>query len=97
MSTLNKAQVLDALGNADALPFVGKGKRRMKPFRMIYEVAAPKGHFYIDYATYPGGTGDEVPLAVIAELEREGLITRAFEDAPHIQAWKLNSRYSPTA
>ncbi len=81
---LSKAEVLDALKDADFVPKFGTGVGRK-----IYEIAGPRGHFHIDYASFPGGTVDEVPRAVIDELERKGIIIRAYPDAPHINAWKL--------
>jgi hypothetical protein len=62
--------------------------------RTIYEAGKgvllrPSGQFFIDYATYPGGTSDEIPRSIIDELEREGKIRRAFPDKPKINAWVL--------
>ena len=82
---LNKGQVLAALTNASGVPHFGKNVGRT-----IYEIAGPRGHFQIDYATYPGGVTEEVPRSVIDELEQEGKIWRAFPNTS-INAWKLVS------
>jgi hypothetical protein len=47
--------------------------------------------FYVDYASYPGGTTEEVPLTLIQDLESEGVIVRAFPDKPEINAWVLRA------
>lgn len=85
-SQLTRDEVLHALKEIGQLPVTANR-------RMIYEVGIgeqlrPGGHFYIDYATFPGGTNKEVPRSVIAELEGEGLIIRAYPDT-RINAWVL--------
>lgn len=90
---LDKNQVLAALRNADQLPTIGK--KQKKAHRSIYEVASPRGHFHITYATFPGGTSDEVPLLVIAELERDGLIKSEFPEVPDALSWKLVTEVKP--
>jgi hypothetical protein len=81
---LTRQQVLDALRARSGVPFKGK-----QTSRHIYEIAGPQGHFHIDYAAFPGGATDEVPRKVIDELEAEGIIERAYPQAPHINGWKL--------
>jgi hypothetical protein len=74
---LNRDQVIAALSTV-GLP---RGRRH------IYEVAGPAGHFHIDYATYPDGSTGEVSRTIIDELEREGIIERAYPDMPHVNSW----------
>jgi hypothetical protein len=84
---LNKEQVLAALRNVAEVPSVGR-----RSGRSIYEIAGPAGHFHIDYASFPGGSTGEVPRRVIDELECEGVIERAFPNAPHINSWSLTRK-----
>jgi hypothetical protein len=84
---LNRDQVLDALRNTSGLPLKSRG-------RTIYETGngvllRPSGHYQIDYASFPGGTAEEVLRDVIDQLEREGFIQRAFPNKPEINAWIL--------
>jgi hypothetical protein len=86
--TMTKNELLAALRNVDGLPEL----RSKKPnHRTIYEAGkgsnlAPSGHFYVDYATFPSGTTEEVPLYLIRELETEGLIRR---ESPSFKSWIL--------
>jgi hypothetical protein len=91
---LTRELVLSALRNVSGVPSVkrrGGGPDRM---RSIYESGDMRGRssgrFHIDYASFPGGTTEEVPIALIRELEAEGLIVRAFPSEPHINSWVLN-------
>lgn len=81
---LNKNEVLNALRDVAGLPVKG---------RTIYETGDSQGRgtgrYRIDYANFPGGTTGEVPREVIDELEREGLIQRAYTDQPRINSWTL--------
>jgi hypothetical protein len=43
----------------------------------------------MDYASFPGGLTGEIPRTLIDELERDGILERAFPQAPHINGWKL--------
>lgn len=86
---LNRDQVLSALRDTAGLP---ETRSKFKG-RTIYEGGhgprlEPSGRFYIDYASYPGGTAEEISLSVIGELERGGAIRRAFPDKS-INAWVL--------
>jgi len=83
---MTRHKVLKVLQNVSGIPH--------GDHRTIYEAGRgpmllPTGEFFIDYSTYPGGSSDEVPLAVIQELEREGLIRKAFPKKPEIKAWVL--------
>jgi hypothetical protein len=87
VTKLDRNAVLGVLRETSGLP----GKHA---FRTIYEAGVgpklkPSGQFYIDYASFPGGTQGEVPLEVIQELEREGLVRKAYPDKPNIKAWVL--------
>jgi hypothetical protein len=85
MSYATKEEVIDALVNVDGIPTF----RRKRQYRMIYLASGPGEHFYMDFASYPGGLDKEIPREVIDELEREETIERAFEFAPTCPAWKL--------
>jgi len=50
-----KLEVLAALRDTSGLP-ADRGSRRG---RSIYEIANPRGHFQITYASFPGGTAKE--------------------------------------
>jgi hypothetical protein len=87
-------EVLAVLREIGALP---EPPRRAKygKHRTIYEGGkgvhlAPSGHFYIDYASFPGGSGKEVPRQIIDDLEARGEIVRAFPGKPTINAWVLS-------
>jgi hypothetical protein len=86
--TMTKNELLAALRNVDGLPEM----RSKKPnHRTIYECGEgpqlrPSGRFHIDYAGFPGGLAEEVPLQLIRELEAEGLIRR---ESPKFKSWIL--------
>ena len=86
---LTKEEVLSALRNVEQLPEY----RGWQKCRTIYEWGDSKGRgtgrFGLDFAAYPGGTAEEVPRSVINELEHEGIIERAFPNAPSVNGWKL--------
>lgn len=88
---LTKNEVLNALRNIAGLPDWTKKQKYVG--RSIYETGDSRGRgtgeFQIDFASFPGGTSEYVPRPVIDELERDGLIVRAFADNPKINAWKL--------
>jgi hypothetical protein len=90
---MNRDVVLSALRAIDGLP-----QWKNRNFRSIYETGDNRGRgtgeFQIDFASFPGGTTEEVPRRLIDELEREGVIVRAY--APHINAWKLAAPVSPS-
>jgi len=79
---LNLHEVLAALKNVDGIPRTRAGQRRM-----IYE--AQGGGLHLDYATFPGGRTEQISPGVIAQLESDGLIRRAFPNAPKVKAWVL--------
>jgi len=85
---MTKNELLAALRNVDGLPEL----RNKKPnHRTIYECGkgsnlAPSGRFHVDYAAFPGGTAEEVPMHLIRELEAEGLIRR---ESPKFKSWIL--------
>jgi len=87
---MNRRQVLTALRTIDDLPKTPHNKQN---FRTIYETGDAKGRgtgrFAIDYASFPGGTAEEVPIQIILELERDGLIRRAYPDRQAVKAWVL--------
>lgn len=87
---MTREEVLEALQTIHGLP-LDRGARLRG--RTIYEAGdingKGSGRFYIDYAAYPGGTSQQVPLSVIWELESEGLIVRSYSDRPDIASWKL--------
>ena len=80
-SQMNKTSLLDIM--------------QSKKNRTIYESGDERGRatgrFHVDFATYPGGSTEEVPRALIDELEKAGIIERAFPEGPHINAWKLST------
>lgn len=87
---LNRKEVLEALRNVANVP----QHRRGPKCRTIYEAGQgarldPSGHFFIDYASFPGGTNQEVPLSVIRELEAEQVIVPLCPDNPKVKAWVL--------
>jgi hypothetical protein len=87
---VNRNELLAALRDVDGLPDPHKGPKH----RNIYEAGeGPRlkasGRFYMDYAAYPGGSAEEIPLALIQELEREGLIER---ESPTFQSWVLTDK-----
>lgn len=89
---MTREELLTALRTTGGLP--GPYRNRTPNFRTVYEAGtgpllAPSGHFFVDYVTFTGGCNKEVPRELIDELEREGLITKAFPDKPHILAWVL--------
>lgn len=84
---LSKDEVVSVLNNTAALPSFARGKRT------IYEVASPRGQYCIDFASY-GGTTAEVSPQVISELERDGVIERAYPNSPNVHAWVLSERKS---
>ena len=87
--SLTKEQVLDALATIAELPQSGQKFKG----RTIYEtgdaLGRGTGKYAIDYASYPGGTAEDVSRKVIDELERDGFIRRAFPNKPEINAWVL--------
>lgn len=82
---INRSRLIAALTNVGGVPAASK----KFPFqrRTIYETAT--GEFSVDYATFPGGTTEDVPLALITELEAEGIIVPAYPDYPKAKAWIL--------
>lgn len=93
---MNRNELLTALRKVEGLPDPPKRpKRREKPTRRnIYEAGEgprlkPSGRFYMTYAAYPGGTSEEIPLALIQELEREGMIER---ESPEFNSWVLTDK-----
>lgn len=85
---LNKAQVLAAMRETADIPYGDKDGRKR---RNIYETV--NGDFHLDYATYLGGRAEEVPRGVIDELEREGIIVRAYPTVPKVNCWKLSESF----
>jgi hypothetical protein len=88
---MTRYELLKCMNAIEGLP---QAPRRQVNRRMIYEAGAgprldPSGHWFIDYASYPGGTREEVPRALIDSLEAEGVLKRAFPKEPHIKAWIL--------
>src|ERR1035441_9608388 len=88
---MDKATLLHVLQNTQSLPFASRdGVKR----RTIYESGDVRGRgtgrFHIDFAAYDGGTAEEISRVLIDELEREGILTRAFADKPAIDAWVLS-------
>lgn len=88
---LTREELLMSLKEVNSLPSTRCGARG----RTIYEAGKgphliPSGHFYVDYASFPGGTNKEVRRSLIDSFESDGLIIRAFSSARHINAWRLN-------
>ena len=92
---LNKKQILTALTDTAGLSTPNLARSRQAAHRTIYETGDHRGKgtgkFCIDYASFPGGTSEEVSRDVIDELERDGIIQRAYPDAPHLDAWVLTT------
>lgn len=95
---MTKEELLTCLKQVDDLPDLPLVKRKGKSWtrnrRMIYEAGTGdklkrSGHWFIDYASYAGGTTEEVPRHLIAELEKDGILVRAFPEHPQIEAWVL--------
>jgi hypothetical protein len=88
---LTRDKVLETLRNVSEVPHSGTGSKR----RTIYEAGDLRGRgsgrFFMDFAAFSGGTGEEVPLNVIQELENERIIMRAYLDKPEIKAWVLRA------
>ena len=80
---LNREQVMASLRNVEDVPQIGK----LPKHRTIYETAS--GNFSIDYASFPGGTSEDVPLAVIHELVSQGVIVSKHPQNPKIKMWIL--------
>jgi hypothetical protein len=86
---MTREDLLKILRTVDGLPVYGKGEC----CRTVYEADGSHNRgahrFYVDFALYPGGSSEEVPQALIRELETEGVLVRAFPNSPHINAWRL--------
>lgn len=81
MTTLSKSEILKSLRDVSMLPSHAS-------HRTVYETR--DGDIAIDFAAYPGGTVNRVPLDLILELEKDGIVQRAFPDK-RINAWILAS------
>jgi hypothetical protein len=82
---MTRERLIAALSDISGLP-VGAKRRRM-----VYE-SAGRRHFHVDYASFPGGTTEEVPKSLIDELERDGILVRAYPGCPEIAAWILGEQ-----
>jgi len=87
---MTRSQLISILSNVDDLPQPGPR------YRTIYEAGygpklKPSGRFFIDYASFPGGSMEEVPIDLIRELEADGTLIRTFPQDPQINAWRLKS------
>lgn len=89
---MTRDEVLTALRTVHDLPRIRLRNGRPN-HRTIYEWGDNRGRgtgrFGIDYATFAGGTAEEVPFSVIESLERDGLIVKAYPGAPNVKAWVL--------
>lgn len=89
---MNRNKLIRALREVDGLPEPGRGPKR----RHIYEAGEgpqlkPSGRFYMSYASFPGGSSEEIPLSLIEELEREEIIVR---ESPKFRSWVLADKES---
>ncbi len=87
---MTRDELLATLQTVDGLPETRKGSRH----RTIYEAGIgarlrPSGQFYVDYASFPDGSAEEVPFNLITELESEGIIVR---QSPDFKSWTLARR-----
>lgn len=87
---MTRSELISILTAVDGLPQPGPR------YRTIYEAGEgphlkPSGHFYMDYASFPGGSTEEVPAALIKELEADGTLVRTFPRDPQINAWRLKA------
>lgn len=89
---MNRNELIRALREVDGLPDPQKGPKH----RHIYEAGEgpklkPSGRFYMSYAAFPGGSSEEIPLVLIKELEREGIIV---QESPKFRSWVLADKES---
>lgn len=95
---MNREQLLKCLRETAQLPFANrKGIKE----RTIYEGGDRNGRgsseYFVDFASYPGGSTEQVPRSLIDQLESEGVLIRAFPNAPAVNGWVLNRDKEITA
>jgi len=93
---VNRNDLIRALREVDGLPDPPMKRGRGPKRRHIYEAGSgpqlkPSGRFYMTFAAYPGGSSEEIPLSLIEELEREGIIMR---ESPKFRSWVLADKES---
>lgn len=90
---MSREELLTALRTVHDLPKL-RLRDGLPNRRTMYEWGNSKGEgtgrFGIDYPTFTGGSAKEIPLALIHELEREGVIVKAYPACPNVNAWILN-------